>query len=213
MGWDTNKWVNCITLWNSILFEKPVFIQLVKILPVFYGIWRFITWSTWASHWIMFWTTLFQFTISCLVFYVHFNVVSSTPRSRKWSVSFLFSDWNFDLISLKYLMQIINVEASHYANELSLLLFPLLRSIYCPPHPTGWHPHWHHITKWLFPCIYRQHIVPVFVKCHFSTVELDILHMKLWPLCCLLMDVYHHVMWCAISQKNEVLRWTAEEAK
>jgi len=118
-------WVNYITLWSSILFEQPVFIQLVKILPVFYGIWRFITWSIWASHWILFWTTFFQFTISHLVFYVHFNGTLSTPKSRKWSLSFKFSGRNFDSTSLKYLMQFTNCEAPHYAAELSLLLFPL----------------------------------------------------------------------------------------
>lgn len=180
---------------------------------MFYGIWRFISWSTWASHWILFWTTLFQFTISHLVFYVNFNVASSAPRSRKWSLSFQFSDWNFDLISLKYLMQITNCDAPHYAPELILLLFLSLRSIYYPQHPSDRHPHWH-ITKWLLPCVYMQDIGPVFVKCHFPIVELDILPLKLWPLCCLLtLYIYHHVMWCAISQKNEVLKWTAAEAK
>lgn len=114
-------------------------------------------------------------------FYVHFNVTSSAPRSRKWSLSFQFSDWNFDLISLKYLMQITNCEAPHYAPELSLLLFLSLKSIYCPQHPSGRHRHWHNITKWLLPCIYIQHIGPVFVKCHFPIVELDILPLKLWP--------------------------------
>jgi hypothetical protein len=65
----------------------------------------------------------------------------------------------------------------------------------------------------MLPCVYRQYIVPV-VKCHIPTEELDILPLKLWPLCFLLtLDIYRHVMWYAISQRNEVLKWTATEAK
>lgn len=82
--------------------------------------------------------------------------------------------------------------------------FLSLRSIYCPPHLTGRHRHWHHITKWLLPCIYRQRIGPIFVKCHFPTVEPDILPLKLWPLCCLLMDIYHHVMWCDVPYPRKM---------
>ena len=201
MGWDTSELIEAGSFLRSqYSFSHPRYYlftySMEQILPVFYGIWRFITWSTWASHWILFWTTLFQFTISHLVFYVHFNVASSTLRSRKWSLSFQFSDWNFDLIFLKCFMQITNCEAPHYAA--AACYFLCLRSVYCPWHPTGRHPHWH-ITKWLLPCVYRQHIGPVFVKCHFPVEELDILPLKFWPLCCLLsLDIYHHVMWCDV---------------
>jgi hypothetical protein len=214
MGWDTNKWVNCITLWSGICFEKPVFIQRSRLVPVFYGILRFITWSTWASHWILFWTTLFQFTTSHLVFYVHFNVASSTLGLG--SGLFLFSFLTDILIwfpwNVRCRLQIVKLLITQLS--WASCYFLSLRSIYCPLHPTGRHPHWHITTKWLLPFVYRQHIGPVFVKCRFPIEELDILPLKLWPLCCLLtLDIYHHVMWCAISQKNEVLKWTAAEAK
>jgi hypothetical protein len=57
----------------------------------------------------------------------------------------------------------------------------------------------------LLPCVYRQHIGPVFVKCHFPVEELDILPLKFWPLCCLLsLDIYHHVMWCDVPYPRKI---------
>ena len=59
--------------------------------------------------------------------------------------------------------------------SLASCYFLSFRSVYCPRHPTGRHPHWHITTKWLLPFVYRQHIGPVFVKCHLPIAELDIL--------------------------------------
>jgi hypothetical protein len=42
---------NQLTAWSKVLLEKPVFTQLVKKFPAFYGTCRFITMLTRACHW------------------------------------------------------------------------------------------------------------------------------------------------------------------
>ena len=39
-----------LTPWSTVLLDKLMGFQLVKKFPAFYGIWKYITKVTWASH-------------------------------------------------------------------------------------------------------------------------------------------------------------------
>jgi hypothetical protein len=98
------KWVGLqsqkmtYTPWNRVLLEKLIVVQKVKKFLAFYITWMCITVFTTARHWTLSWATLTQSRLLPHTYsYLknHINILPSTPRSPKWSLSFRFSIYKF----------------------------------------------------------------------------------------------------------------------
>jgi hypothetical protein len=78
-----------LTLWSRVLLEKLTGLQLVKKFPVFFGTPRFITAFTSSHH-----VSLSGATTSYFL-KIHLNIMLTfTPGSPQWSLSFRFSHQN-----------------------------------------------------------------------------------------------------------------------
>jgi hypothetical protein len=83
-----------LTPCSKVFQEKLV---LVKEFPTSYGIQRYITMHTRASHWDLCWASIMSYFIN-----IHFTItLPSMPRSPTWFLPFRFSNqnsvWNFYL--------------------------------------------------------------------------------------------------------------------
>jgi hypothetical protein len=71
--------------WNSVLLEKLIGFQLVRIFPAFYEIRRFINAITTARHLSLLWASSIQSTPLSHFLNIHLNIIlPSTPGSSKW---------------------------------------------------------------------------------------------------------------------------------
>jgi hypothetical protein len=85
---------NQLNPWSKVLLEKLIVTHLLKKFPKFYGTRRFFTVFTEARHWAPYEARRIQSTSSHPIsLKIHsYIILSSTPRSPKWSLSFRFSN-------------------------------------------------------------------------------------------------------------------------
>ena len=77
--------------WSDVFLEKLICSQTVKIFPMFYGIWSFISTLKRSGHWSSPWTRLSIHSIPSYFRKIHFHIIlPSTARFSKLSLSFRF---------------------------------------------------------------------------------------------------------------------------